>query len=100
MCASCLNGDPRVGFHLTKLVLAHPLLHTSHHILVLETVWLLIVLVEEEIDGEAFVLMSAEDIVAMVKSRGAQLKLAEKKRQLSLIYPPVEAKVSFPLNQI
>ena len=61
-------------------------------------VCLLNLIVEEEIDREAFVLMSVDDIVAMVKSRGAQLKLKEKKRQLSLIYPAEEIKVSFPLN--
>lgn len=54
--------------------------------------------IEEEIDGEAFVLMSADDIVSMVKSRGAQLKIAEKKRQLSLNYPALETKVSFLLK--
>ena len=39
--------------------------------------------IEDEIDGEAFMLMSVDDIVSMVKSKGAQLKLAEKKRQLA-----------------
>ena len=41
---------------------------------------------EEEIDGEAFMLMSVKDIVSMVSSKGAQLKLTEKKRQLSELY--------------
>ena len=45
--------------------------------------------IEEEIDGESFVLMSVEDIVSMVKSKGAQLKMIEKKRQLSSMYPTV-----------
>ena len=45
--------------------------------------------IEEEIDGESFVLMSVEDIVSMVKSKGAQLKMIEKKRQLSSMYPAV-----------
>ena len=53
------------------------------------------VTVEEEIDGEAFILMSADDIVSMVKSKGAQLKLAEKKRQLSVIYPALATNSSF-----
>ena len=64
------------GFSLKQLMLAH-----------------------SEIDGEAFILMSVEDIVAMVKSRGAQLKLKEKKRHdSSLIHPVEEIKVSYPLN--
>lgn len=45
--------------------------------------------IEEEIDGEAFLLMSVDDIVSMVSSKGAQLKLAEKKRQLSTLQPAV-----------
>ena len=36
-------------------------------------------------------LMSVDDIVSMVKSKGAQLKLAEKKRQLSSFQPAVTA---------
>ena len=47
--------------------------------------------IEDEIDGEAFMLMSVDDIVSMVKSKGAQLKLAEKKRQLSSFQPAVTA---------
>ena len=43
--------------------------------------------IEEEIDGEAFLLMSVDDIVSLVSSKGAQLKLAEKKRQLSSSQP-------------
>ena len=46
-------------------------------------------LIEEEIDGEAFILMAVEDIVSMVRSKGAQLKMMEKKRQLSCMYPAV-----------
>ena len=33
--------------------------------------------------------MSVEDIVSMVKSKGAQLKMIEKKRQLSIVYATV-----------
>ena len=33
--------------------------------------------------------MSVDDTVSVVTSKGAQLKLAEKKRQLSTIYPAV-----------
>ena len=47
--------------------------------------------IEEEVDGEAFVLMSVDDIVSMVSTKGAQLKLAEKKRQLSSSQPAVTA---------
>lgn len=47
--------------------------------------------IEDEIDGEAFMLMSVDDIVSMVKSKGAQLKLAEKKRQLASFQPAVTA---------
>ena len=47
------------------------------------------VAINDEIDGEAFILMSVDGIVSMVSSKGAQLKLAEKKRQLFIIYPVV-----------
>ena len=47
---------PTSGFSLEQLMVAHPLLHISHCFLVLVTVCLLNVIVEEEIDGEAFVL--------------------------------------------
>ena len=53
-------------------------------------VYVLYFYIEDEIDGEAFMLMS-DDIVSMVKSKGAQLKLAEKKRQLSSFQPAVTA---------
>lgn len=43
--------------------------------------------IEEEIDGEAFLLRFVDDIVSLVSSKGAQLKLAEKKRQLSSSQP-------------
>ena len=36
-------------------------------------------------------LMSVDDIVSMVKSKGAPLKLAEKKRQLASFQPAVTA---------
>ena len=46
---------------------------------------------KHEIEGEAFILLClfVDGIVSMVSSKGAQLKLAEKKRQLSIIYPVV-----------
>ena len=47
------------------------------------------VAIEDEIDGEAFILFSVDDIVSMASSKGSQLKLIEKKRQLSIIYPMV-----------
>ena len=50
-------------------------------------VYVLYFYIEDEIDGEAFMLMLVDDIVSMVKSKGAQLKLAEKKRQLSSFQP-------------
>ena len=53
---------------------------------------------EEEIDGEAFVLMSVKDIVSMVKSKGAQLKLIKKNRQLSIIYSTVTSNICTVLN--
>ena len=42
---------------------------------------------EEEFDGEAFCLVSVEDIVSKVSSKEAQLKLAKKKTELIAIQP-------------
>ena len=72
MCGSCLNGYPNVFTCAANAYL--PSITCIRH----TRVCLVNVTVEEEIDGEAFILMSADDIVSMVKSKGVQLKLAEK----------------------
>ena len=46
------------------------------------------VIVEEEIDGEAFILFVNGGHCFNDSLKEAQLKVKEKKRQLSVIYPP------------